>query len=152
MVCLAVLAVPAHARLGEKKSYIEARFGKPVAKAHPNNPYEEVYAYQCQKYRVTVCFINGKSHCERYTKADRVAEFSTKELAVLLAANADSSDWERRRSPNGIDRLWIRKDEKARALYRPLQMPAEVWVMSREYEELTQGVKDADAMKGLERF
>jgi hypothetical protein len=153
IVTVMALAVPAaHARLGEKQSYIEARYGNPVGKAQPTSPYEEVYAYRCEKYRVTVIFVNGRSVCERYTKANRVAEFTTKELGVLLTANMGESEWERKKGPNGIDRLWVRKDGKAHALYRPLQMPAELWVISSDYEALVEDVRDSKAMKGLERF
>jgi hypothetical protein len=70
LLCFLLLAVPAHARLGETTQQIEARYGKPIRATKPESPATDAQVYEKNGFRITVGYYEGKSYYEQYQKID----------------------------------------------------------------------------------
>ena len=93
LLCLLLLAVPAHARLDETTEQIEARYGKPLSDIKPESPATVARVYEKNGFRIAVGFYEGKSYYEQFQKVDpekpnSFLEITQTERGWLLKANA----------------------------------------------------------------
>jgi hypothetical protein len=82
-IALSLLTLTAHARLGETKEEIAARYGAPIG----DGVYPNSLKYRERGIDITVVFIDGKSACER---------FDTHEIWLLdhlIEANGGTKAW-----------------------------------------------------------
>jgi hypothetical protein len=70
LLCFLLLAVPAHARLGETTQQIEARYGKPLSDIKPERPATDAKVYEKNGFRIAVGFYEGKSYYEQFQKPE----------------------------------------------------------------------------------
>src|ERR1017187_9069927 len=92
LLCFLLLAVPAHARLGETTEQIEARYGKPIKATKPESPATDAEVYEKNGFQITVGFYEGKSYYEQFRKIDpqkpnSFLEITETERNRLLKAN-----------------------------------------------------------------
>lgn len=90
----------AHARLGETKREVDARYGGGVKKQ--SEPGEEMFAYAHGDFFILVTLVYGKSAMELYGHRDGKTPLSPKEIESFLNLNSSGQHW--RRSPNNP--LW----------------------------------------------
>lgn len=87
------------AALGETLAEVEARYGKPVTVENGRTGRESKRFYKHDGYRITVRFLDGKSHFEEYTKEDLAnMAISDDEMKALLMKNCLGLEWTRLRS------------------------------------------------------
>jgi len=82
----------AYSCLGESSAQIEARYGAAIG-TRKDDPSRVVTRYYLHDgLGISVKFLEGKSQCETYLKADNAA-MSGQEITAILKANALGSDW-----------------------------------------------------------
>lgn len=81
-----------HAGLGDAPDRIDAAYGAAVDTRKDEASGVVTKYYLHAGFGISVRFLNGKSQCETYLKADKSA-MSAEEIAALLKANAFGSDW-----------------------------------------------------------
>jgi hypothetical protein len=113
-IFLAVLAAPAHARVGETVKQVEARYGKPQRVLHERSGFREL-GYGYHGFMVGVSYVGGISKSEGFARPG-TAKLSDADVQKLLALSlpADAT-WKPLPDQNG-DFFWIRGDGKVVAL------------------------------------
>jgi len=87
------------ANLGDTRAEAEAKYGKPATVEKGRTDKEVKCLYSHGGYKITVKYLDGKSHFEEYTKEDLTNfAFTDDEIQTLLKANCLGLVWNRLRS------------------------------------------------------
>ena len=108
----ALLALPAHARLGETADELVMRYGQPLKEADQKAEGDKIplanVAFQRGGFQIEVTITNGVSVQEHFHKLNG-QPIDTDEVRTLLAANAQGRTWLAPQTMNG-ERTWMRDD------------------------------------------
>ena len=111
---ISVLAISAHARVGETVKQVEARYGKPQRVLHKHGSFREL-GYGYRGFMVGVSYVDGICKSEGFARPD-VPQLSQADVQQLLALSAaPGTSWNLVSDKNG-DRVWLRSDGKVVAV------------------------------------
>lgn len=141
-------AATAHARLGETRAQLEARYGGP-GRAATAPLAENGRGWQTDAYIILVGFSNQVSVLEIISKRESLSYLDADERDAFLAANAAGQEWAHD-FKIGLDSVYRRKDGQAWALWQ--KWDGRIMVMADAYYRALGASAVAEKKKQLSPF